>query len=252
MPEVREGITFSNHPSDMEAAKDVIHSMRLPSAKFLQGLATTLVLGLLLIATLAVYMMVQTHKDDDPKSFSGFIPGRELAAIQAPPLTTPDKNMLPALPKAIAENNVVPGWRYRVEEGPLQHVKTGLRSGETSLSFTHDQFLRLEVGAPLIVLGDSGIQVVRVKGRVRRSDDFNGTVLFKLTMLAKKEDGTLEQLKIETFEVSDKRGEPLGAMSMSRKVTLAKRTTHIRFSLETTFKGTLDIEQPVLTGEKDD
>jgi predicted phosphodiesterase len=252
MPEVREGIIFSNHPSDMEAAKDVIHSMRLPSAKFLQRLATTLVLGLLLIATLAVYMMVQTHRDDEPMSFSGFIPARELAAIQAPPLTTPDKNILPALPKAIAENGIVPGWRYCVEEGPLQHVKTGLRSGETTLSFTHDQFLRLEVGAPLIVLGNSGLQMLRVRGRVRRSDNFNGTVRFNLLQLAKKDDGTLAPLMTDTFDVRDMRGEPEGAMSVNRKVTLAKRTTHIQFSLETTFKGTLDIEQPVLTGEKDD
>lgn len=252
MPEVREGITFSNHPSDLEAAKDVVHSMRLPSAKFLQGLATTLVLGLLLIATLAVYMMVQTNRDDEPKSFSGFIPARELTALQAPPLTTPDRNILPALPTAIADNGVVPGWRYCVEEGPLQHVKTGLRSGEMALSFTHDQFLRLELGAPLIVLGGSGIQVLRLRGRVRRSDDFNGTVLFNITMLAQKEDGTLEQLKTEPIEVRNTRGEPVGSMSLTRKVPLAKRTTHVRFSIVTTFKGTLDIEQPVLTGEKDD
>jgi hypothetical protein len=197
-------------------------------------------------------MMVQTNRDDEPKSFSGFIPARELAAIHAPPLTTPEKNILPPLPTAIADNNVVPGWRYCVEEGPLQHVKTGLRSGETSLSFTHDQFLRLELGAPLIVLGNSEIQVLRVRGRVRRSDDFNGTVLFNITMLAKKEDGTLEPLKTEPIEVRNTRGEPLGTMSLTRKVPLAKRTTHVRFSIVTTFKGTLDIEQPVLTGEKDD
>jgi len=252
MPEVREGITFSNQSSELEAAQNVIPSMRLPSTKFLQRLAMTLVLGLLLIVTVAVYWMLQTRPDEEPKAFSGFIPARELSLLQAPPLTSSNINMLPVLPQAIAENGVVPGWRYCVEDGPLQHVKTGMRNGETTLCFSHDQFLRLEVAAPLIARESSSNQILRVRGRIRRSTDFNGTVMFTVSQFDKKEDGALEQLKTDPFEVRDSRGEPKGALSLNRKIPLNKRTTHIRFSIVTTFKGTLDIEQPVLTGEKDD
>lgn len=252
MPEVREGLTFSNQSSDLEAAKDVIPSMRLPSTKFLQGLATTLVLGLLLIATIAVYMMVNMHKEEETKTFSGFVPPQELAIVQAPAEVTPNINLLPELPKALAPEHVVPGWRYFVEEAPLQQVRIGMRNGETTLCFAHAQFLRLEVTAPIIALGNSNIAAVRVRGRVRRSDDFNGTILFNLAMLAKKEDGTYEALTTAPFEVRNSRGEPAGALSLNRKIPLLKRTTHIRFSIVTTFKGTLDIEQPVLTGEQDD
>jgi predicted phosphodiesterase len=252
LPEVREGVAFSNHPSEMEAAKDVIHSMRLPSTKFLQRLATTLVLGLLLITTIAVFMMMQINHDVEPKMTSGFIPAQELPVIQVPPPTSSDKNMLPVLPQSLSEKGVVPGWRYCVEDGPLQHVETGIRNGEITLCFSHDQFLRLEVATPLIALGSTSNQALRVRGRIRRSDNFNGSVMFNVSMLAKKEDGTFEPLMTSPFEVRNTRGEPVGALSLNRKVPINKRTTHIRFSIVTTFKGILDIEQPVLTGEKDD
>lgn len=252
MPEVREGLAFSNQPSEMEAAKDVIHSMRLPSTKFLQRLATTLVLGLLLITSIAVYMMVHINHDVEPKTTSGFIPVQELPVLQSPPLSSSDKNMLPVLPQALSENGVVPGWRYCVEDGPLQHVKTGIRNGETTLCFSHAQFLRLEIATPLIALGSASNQALRVRGRIRRSGDFNGSVMFNVSMLAQKEDGTFEPLMACPFEVRNTRGEPEGAQSLNRKVPPNKRATHIRFSLVTTFKGTLDIEQPVLTEDKDD
>ena len=252
MPEVREGIAFSSQASELEAAQDVVPSMRLPSTKFLQRLAMTLVLGLLFIVMIAVYWMVQTHQDEEPKTFSGFIPARELTVLQAPLPTSPNKNMLPALPQAITEKGIVQGWRYCVEDGPLQHVKTGIRNGETTLCFSHDQFLRLEVGAPLIALGNSNGQAIRVQGRIRRSDDFNGTAMFNVSQLAKKEDGPLEQLATSSFEVRDTRGETTGGLSLNRKIPLNKRTTHIRFAIVTTFKGTLDIEQPRLMEEKND
>lgn len=183
---------------------------------------------------------------------SGFVPAQELPVIQAPPLTSSDNNMLPVLPQALSEKGVVPGWRYCVEDAPLQHVKTGIRKGEITLCFTHDQFLRLEVATPLIALGSSSNQALRVRGRIRRSDDFNGSVMFNVSMLAKKEDGVFEPLMTSPFEVRNTRGEPLGTLSLNRKVPLNKHATHIRFSIVTTFKGTLDIEQPVLTGDKDD
>jgi hypothetical protein len=52
--------------------------------------------------------------------------------------------------------------------------------------------------------------------------------------------------------VRNTRGEPTGAMSVNRKISLTKRTTHVKFSLTTTFKGSLEVEQPLLNGEKDD
>ncbi|MEI6644396.1 MAG: hypothetical protein WCP12_00005, partial [bacterium] len=252
MPEVREGIAFSNQPSELEAAQNVTPSMRLPSTKFLQRLAMTLVLGLLFIVAVAMYWMVQTHQEAEPKTFSGFIPALELAVLQASPLTSPDKNLLPDLPQTITPNGVVPGWRYGVEDSASQHVRTGLWDGKTTLCFSHDQFLRLEIGAPLMALGNFDVQAIYIKGRIRRSDDFNGTVMFNVSQFVKKEDGSHEQLKTDPFAVRDPRGEPKGTLSLNRKVDIKKRTTHIQFAIVTTFKGTLEIEQPTLTREKND
>lgn len=252
MPEVREGVTFSNQAHDLEAAKDVIHSTKLPSTKFLQGLAMTLVLGLLLIAAIAVYLLRPPTQMDEAKTLSGFIPRRELPVLQTPPQAALDKNILPELPKALKDNSIVPGWRYYVEENPLQHVQIATRNGATTLCFTHDQFLRLEVESPFIALGSPDTKALRLRGRIRRSEDFNGTVMANLSMLAKKEDGTFEPLTTSSFEVRNTRGEPAGTLSLNRKVSLNKRTTHVKFSLVTTFKGMLDIEQPLLIGEKDD
>jgi hypothetical protein len=96
------------------------------------------------------------------------------------------------------------------------------------------------------------LKALRISSRIRRSEDFNGTVMANISLLAKKEGGTFEALSTSSFEVRNTRGEPAGAISVNRKVSLTKRTTHVKFSLTTTFKGSLEIEPPLLTGEKDD
>ncbi len=253
MPEVREGLCFSNDAQNMEAVQNVVHSIRLPSTRFLQRLAMTLVLGLLLIIACIIYVMFQLNQVDESKTLSGFIPPRQLPVVMILPQTPLDKNILPSFPKEINRRDVVEGWRYYVEEKPLQHLQLKERDGRSTLCFAHDQFLRLEVESPLLALGVPEVKALRISSRIRRSEDFNGTVMANISLLARrKEDGTFESLSTSSFEVRNSRGEPAGAMSVNRKISLTKRTTHVKFSLTTTFKGSLEIEQPLLTGEKDD
>jgi hypothetical protein len=101
-------------------------------------------------------------------------------------------------------------------------------------------------------LGVQKFKALRISSRIRRSENFNGTVMANIALLARKEDGTFESLSNSSFEVRNTRGEPTGAMSVNRKISLTKRTTHVKFSLTTTFKGSLEVEQPLLNGEKDD
>jgi predicted phosphodiesterase len=252
MPEVREGLSFSHNTQNMEAAQNVVQSIRLPSTRFLQRLATTLVLGLLLIIACIIYFMFQIHPVEESKEVSGFIPPRELPVVMILPQTPLDKNLLPLFPKELSRRDIVEGWRYSVEEKPLQHVQIKERDGRATLNFTHDQFLRLEVESPLIALGVQKFKALRISSRIRRSENFNGTVMANIALLARKEDGTFESLSNSSFEVRNARGEPTGAMSVNRKISLTKRTTHVKFSLTTTFKGSLEVEQPLLNGEKDD
>jgi predicted phosphodiesterase len=252
MPEVREGLCFSNDAQNMEAAQNVVQSIRLPSARFLQHLATTLILGLLLIIAGIIYVMMLLHHDDESMALSGFIPPEPIKTVLLLPQTPLGENVLPAFPKKLGRKDVVEGWRYFVEEKPLQHLQIKERDGRSTLSFTHDQFLKLEVESPLLALGSPEFKALRINSRVRRSENFNGTVMANIAFLAKKEDGSFEALATSSFEVRNTRGEPAGAMSVNRKVAIAKRTTHIKFSLTTTFKGSLEMEQPLLSGEKDD
>jgi predicted phosphodiesterase len=252
IPEVREGLSFSNDAQNLEAAQNVVHSIRLPSARFLQGLATTLVLGLLLIIVAIIYVVLQLRPPDENKAFSGFIPAQPLPAVLVMPQIPLGQNLLPPLPKEVGKRGIVEGWRYYVEEKPLQHLEIKSQNGQPTLAFTHDQFLRLEVEAPVLALGSPEIKALRMNCRIWRPEQFNGTVMANLAFLAKKDDGTFEPLSTSSFEVRNTRGEPKGAMSVNRKIPLTKRTTHVRFSLTTTFKGSLEIEQPLLSGEKDD
>jgi hypothetical protein len=252
MPEVREGLCFSNDAQNMEAAQNVVQSIRLPSARFLQHLATTLVLGLLLIIACIIYFMTLLHHGDEASALSGFIPPDPIKTVLLLPQTPLGENVLPAFPKKLGRKDVVEGWRYFVEEKPLQHLQIKERDGRATLNFTHDQFLKLEVESPLLALGSPEFKALRLNSRVRRSENFNGTVMANIAFLAKKEDGSFEALATSSFEVRNTRGEPAGAMSVNRKVPVAKRTTHIKLSLVTTFKGSLEVEQPLLSGEKDD
>jgi len=180
------------------------------------------------------------------------VPSHGLEPLSAYPLVPPDRNLLPTFPVNwnFAANNLLPGWRCRVSGRNLWDMGTVSHNGATWLGIILVDLRLFALESPLISLTGTQVQSVRMRGRVRRSEDFEGTVIFQLVTYSEKPDGTLEQVAVNGFEVRDTRGEEKDTFSINRKVELPKRVTHLRFRIETTFKGALYVEQPFLTAEQ--
>ena len=179
------------------------------------------------------------------------VPAFDLPSLAAYPLTPPDKNLLPPLPVDLNPEGRLEGWRYAFEDRSKQTFSVGLRDAATTLRITNRGARKAQLESPLINLAGTDIRALRLRGKIRKSDDFSGTAFYQLIAYTTRPDGTQEQSKIDSFEVRDARrkdGTPSAAVN--RKIALAKKMTHVRFRIETSFDGTLEISQPILTDDK--
>jgi hypothetical protein len=194
-----------------------------------------------------------------------------LKPINAYPLMPPDRNLLPEFPSALEADGRISGWRYCAsqpqpyladhvgETNALRYgtsgkqqplIATDRRNDVAMLCITHHDSAQWTLESPLITLAGTQIQSVRMHGRMWRNEGrFIGTVMFQLVTYAEKDDGTLEQVAVNSFDARSMRGEPDGILGRNRKIDFPKRVTHLRFRVEATFWGVLELEQPVLTAE---
>ena len=255
---LRERLSFAKPLAEHQHAQQVKREARVFSPRFVRTIVTLLVLGLLGIAGGAVFTMLHFRHQARYRSPSVvMVPDYELEPLNAYPLVPPDKNLLPEFLFSsdfdfMEKDGYIPGWRYHTSDADQLNVVFTVTcdTWKKLLRIEHSDAARFTLESPLIMLAGTQFQSVRMRGRVRRNDDFEGTVMFQLVTYEEKPDGTLEQIAVNSFEPRDTRGEPPGAFSLNRKIDFSKRVTHLRFRVEATFKGLLGIEQPVLTAEE--
>jgi len=255
IPELRERLSFAKPLAEHQYAQRV---RQTAPKKLLWWIWSIVLIAVLLVfgawLKKAITPTGYIFHSIQPLSASVMMPAHELDPIHAYPLIPPDRNLLPAFPSALGADGRIIGWRYELHDRQRQQVAMALgttaqRKDVTVLRVTHSGNAQFRLESPLITLASTQLQAVRMQGRVRRDEGFDGMVIFQLMAYEEKADGTMEQVAVNGFEVRNIRGEPHGALSISRKVEFPKRVTHLRFRIETTFKGVLEIEQPVLTAE---
>ena len=85
---------------------------------------------------------------------------------------------------------------------------------------------------------------------VRKPERFEGTVFYQLVTYGTGPDGTPVPRKTEPFEMrTAKRKVSTPAAERDVRIPLTRQVTHVRFRIEAAFDGTLEIEQPQLTGD---
>ena len=258
IPALRERLSFAKPLAQHQHAQQVKQEARIFSPRFVRMIVTLVVLGVLGIAGGVVWtaLLLRQMEIQSSQSSAMTVPDYELEPIHAYPLVPPDKNLLPAFPEIygpVENGERILGWRYSTSDTKrLTELFHNLDCGTAKplLQIEHSDSSRFTLESPLIVLAGTQIQSVRMRGRVWRDEAFDGTVMFLLVTYAEKEDGTLEQVAVHSFEPRNTKGEKQGAFSLSRKIDFPKRVTHLRFRVEATFKGMLEIEQPVLTAEQ--
>jgi len=179
------------------------------------------------------------------------VPPFDLPSRAAYPLTPPDKNLLPPLPTDLNPEGRLEGWRYAFEDRSKQTFSVGLRDGATTLRITNLGTCKVQLESPLINLAGTDINAVRLRGKIRKSEAFSGTAFYQLILYTTEKDGQQTQAKIESFEVrGSRRKDATLSAAVNRKITLSKKTTHVRFRIEAAFAGILEISQPSLSDDK--
>lgn len=249
IPELRERLSFAKPLDKGQYAQRVKQEARPRSRRFIWAIV-------LLALLLMLGVWVKREMKATPYIFHSIgpldefvmVPNYELDPIHAYPLSPPDRNLLPALPVnwELGSDKRLPGWRYRAEAG-TPFMKTTNRNEVTTLKMSSSGRIQFTLESPLITLTGTQLQAVRMRGRAWRDERFDGVVMCQLVTYEEKTDGTFEQVAVTPFEVRYAKGH--GTLSINRKVTFPKRVTHLRFRIEATFNGVLEIEQPVLTAE---
>jgi predicted phosphodiesterase len=178
------------------------------------------------------------------------VPPFDLAALAAYPLTPPDKNLLPVLPPSLNPDGRLENWRYAFEDRRQQIFSTGLRDGATTLCINNATRCKAQLESPLIDLSGTGLRAVRLRGRIRKPEPFEGTVFYQLAVYSAGPDGAPAQNRVHPFEMrTPKRKLSTPGADRDVRIPIDKKTTHVRFRIDADFTGALEIEQPRLTAD---
>jgi len=247
VPWLREHLSFAKQPPASDQHVQDLHELGSLKPRAVPRLPLV-VLGLALGATAAIggYALLGRHANGmTPLAFS--VPSHDLPMLTAYPLTPPDKNLLPELPTMIAADGGLPGWRFSLDDRTRQGFGTGLRNGQITLKLHHSAACATRLESPLIRLAGTQLRSLRLSGRLLKSDAFAGTVFYQLVTYTTNAEGTPVRGSTFSFEMREKGKAQAG--SLSRKIDFGKNVTHVRFQIESSFCGSLEIEQPVLSAE---
>ncbi len=193
---------------------------------------------------------VRARREAARAAYAVTIPDFDLSSLNAYPLAPPDKNLLPTLPATLSSGARMEGWRYAFDDRTKQSFSAALRDGALLLSVRNAGPYRVRLESPLINLAGTQLHALRLRGRIRKPGVFSGTVFYQLVTYTTESDGTLALGSTHSFEVRDnKRKAPIPTGTLNRKIELGKTVSHVRFRIEASFDGTLEIEQPLLAGE---
>ncbi len=248
LPVLRERLSFSHPLTADQQARDV-HRQATLGPRLTRRRAVKLSLILLLAGGAAAVAAFQAGRQAAPSPLAVSVPPSEPPALIAFPLVPPDKNLSPEIPPSASADGSLAGWRYAVEDRERQSVGIGLRDGALTIRITHAEPRRFDVESPLVNLAGTNLRALRLSGRAHRLDGFAGSVLFQLVTYTTGPDGKPQQDATESFEARDTKRKGAVAASLSRKIDLPRRVTHVRLRIVADFSGTLELDRPLLTGE---
>jgi len=198
-------------------------------------------------ATLAAF---SAGRGTGQTSLAVSVPAFDLPALAAYPLAPPDKNLLPPLPDSLTPDGRLAGWRYAFEDRTQQAFSMGLRQASLTLRIRNTGTRKAQLESPLIDLAGTGIRNLRLRGRIRKSEPFSGTVFYQLLSYTASPDGSLRQSRVDAYEMrTSKRKLSPPAAERDVGIRLVRPVTHVRFCIEAAFDGTLEIEQPCLMND---
>ena len=249
---VSEGIVSSDQVPASRGEAPVFRRQPVNLPPFLTRWWFLLTVAVLILAVGTVLLIdaFQFGKSTVVPQLAIQVPTYELSVVSPYPLQPPDKNWLPPWPSGLSDDGTLTGWRYELEDKIQQQFGTGLLNHRVTLVLRHQKLSRVSILSPIFDLSATQVASVRLNGRARKREGFQGSVQYSLVTYTTDKDGNRIQQKIEPFELRESRKKnESGQLAVSRKIPLAKTVTHIRFRIDGSFDGTIELEPPELRME---
>jgi len=249
LPEVRERLSFTKPLEDEYHIIESLKRIQSSQRQIIRKYRVLIALVLLLSVAGSAYLIHRLTEARQAADLSLTVPPERLSAISAYPLNAGQKNFLAELPAALPSGAPLPGWRYTLENREAQQLAAGIHISGGQLSVMHTRPHKFTLESPPVNLDGTALEYVRIRGRIRKPAGFEGNVFYQLHSLAANQDGSLQILKVDSFEVRGRSNEGADTASISRKIKLNKETSHLRLRIEADFKGRLELQQPELMAE---
>jgi predicted phosphodiesterase len=161
------------------------------------------------------------------------------------PLDPARPNLLPEMPEARV-GEVLPGWRYALQDGRVQSVNvsyTYRTVGIKVVSQLPDGVFRIE--SPMLNLTATRILKLRMRGRVRKSAGFVGTVTLAVDQFGDA-DAAGQPVNLGREQKDVRRKDADGWLSTQHTFDVRRSARALRFTVEGAGSGELEIADLVL------
>ncbi len=249
LPAVRERLSFIK-PIDekhhlTETIRKLQHTQRSQIKKY--RMIIFLIAALSLCAS--IYLTCKIRRSNASASYALTLPTGRMPMIQPGGDGLATDNYLHALPSVINRDTGMQGWRYTLNDRRAQQLESG--KTPDSIIINHLSRARFVLESPLIRIGECGLEHLRMQGRIRKLDNYHGTVSYQVQSYGTDAEGTLSNKKLDSIEVRGRTNEGQNVAAISRKIKLNRGTTHVRFRIVADFSGKVELRQPVLRGYND-
>lgn len=247
LPDVRKRLSFTKPLSDEYHLNETIIKLTTTHREQIKKYRLLIIIITLLSLMTGGILIHRVHRVKSDSSVLR-IPEGKMEVINARSMPAGSENFLTRFPDEAVTGEPLTGWRYIVADRTSQKISITRSITGQALVVTHKSENQFVLESPLISLSGSGLEYIRLKGRIRKLAGFRGNVFYQLQSYLTKDDGSIERYKVDSFEVRGRSSEGADVAAISRKVLLAKKTSHIRLRVEADFTGALELRLPELAG----
>ncbi len=251
LPDVRKHLSFKKPLADEYHIVETLKKIQLTHMEQIKKYRFLIIAIITLSLATGIFLVSHIFKPRSVASVLLRIPAENMDVIKIVRQNQLYNNFLYQLPGSAFTGEAIEGWRYTIADQKNQQISITQHSTGNSLRVTHTQPCQFAIESPLVLISDTDLKSLRMKGRIRKLDGFSGNVFYQLQHYMKTSGGALEKYKQDTFEVRGRSNEGADTAAITRKIALNRDTTHVRLSIEADFSGTLELRQPELYGHDD-
>lgn len=251
LPEVRERLSFTRPMEDRDHLHETLRKIETThKSQIKKYRALIIVLAALSLAAGAL-LTARIRRAGAEADLSLTIPVERMPLIQPRGNGLAEDNFLLPLPAAVQPGEAIEGWRYTLSDRRQQRISAAASASGNTLLIHSDTPRQIVLESPLVRIDGTGLEHLRVAGRIRKLGGFSGTLSYQLQSYSEQPDGTLTPAKLDAFEVRGRTNAGPDFAAISRKIRLNRDTSHVRFSIKAEFTGALELHPPRLFGHDD-